>query len=61
MHAEISLKQQVFREANTTADWVATFVEHSRDILWIDIRAPLRPLHEIMFSDHFGCVHTRLA
>lgn len=45
----------IFRVANTTADWMASFVaEHFEDVLWIDLGVAPRSLCVILFSDPFG-------
>lgn len=52
--------RHIFREANSAADWVAAYVaEHTADFLWASVENIPRQLGDLLFSDRFGCIHTR--
>lgn len=51
----------VLREANSVADWVASFfVDHIDDWSWCHSDVCLPGLQDILYADHLGCSHMRL-
>lgn len=53
--------RHVYHEDNKIADWIASYVtEHTGKIVWIEMADLSLAFDDVLLSDLFGCIHTRI-